>query len=365
MPPHNVIDGEVLIVVSSATRRGAEVQGTTLAHELSARGVAARAIALAPASSGKALPIPVLGRSPLSRGTLASLRSMARGASAVVGYGSSSLPACSIALVGTRVPFVYQSIGDPGQWVRGPWHRRRTGIMFRRADFVSTLWPGATSAIEDLYGVPRSRMCEIPNARSSSSFTIPSAGERERARRDLGVAGTGPVAVFVGSLNEEKRPDLAIRTMEFLPDAVLLVAGDGPLRTDLTTLGSAFNGRVRLLGSLEDVRPLLRSADVHISTSRTEGMPGALIEAALMGVPSVATDVGGVAVTLGPGGRLVPVESASNVVAAAVRRVLDDRMRLGELAREHAAARFTWDVVVPQWIELFRLLAGYTESGRW
>ena len=230
-------------------------------------------------------------------------------------------------------------------------------MMFRRADFVSTLWPGATASIEDLYGVPRSRIREIPNARSSSDFSIPSTAERDRARHELGLTGPGPVAVFIGSLSEEKRPDLAVRSMQLLPDVVLLVAGDGPLRCDLTRRASEFDGRIRLLGSLVDVRPLLCSADVLILTSRTEGMPGVLIEAALMGVPSVATDVGGVADALGPGGRLVPIDAPSDVVAAAMRSVLDDRMRLGTLAREHAATRFDWDVVVPQWIELLAPLA--------
>ena len=176
----------VLIVLASADRRGAEVEGLQLAAELSARGVVATAVACAPAAAGSAAPleVQVLGARPLSLGSLRALRRLARGVDVVVALGSSTLPACALALLGSRTPFVYRSIGDPARWVRGGWHRRRTGVLFRRAAHVIALWPGAAASIHELYGVSTDAITCIPNARPAAKTTPPS---RASARSAFGL----------------------------------------------------------------------------------------------------------------------------------------------------------------------------------
>ena len=123
----------VLIVTASTRRRGAELEATQLAAELRCRGVPVTAAALTGAGDGVALPLDVLGRHRLGPGTLWRLRKAARRADVVIAYGSSTLPACVVALTGSSMGFVYRNISDPAYWVRNRLHRGVTGLQYRRA----------------------------------------------------------------------------------------------------------------------------------------------------------------------------------------------------------------------------------------
>ena len=92
----------VLIVVTSTDRRGAEVEGSQLAEELRVRGHVAKCVALAPGQSS-GLAVEALGPTARSPRTLRALRRRAHSSDVVVAYGSSTLPACAIALLGARV----------------------------------------------------------------------------------------------------------------------------------------------------------------------------------------------------------------------------------------------------------------------
>ncbi|MGB8858676.1 MAG: glycosyltransferase [Ilumatobacteraceae bacterium] len=335
----------VLIVVTSTDRRGAEVEGSQLAEELRLRGHGAECVALAPGGSG-GLAVEALGPTARSPRTLRELRRRARGTDLVMAYGSSTLPACVIALLGTRVPFIYRSIGDPAQWVRGGWHRRRTGWLFRRAALVVALWPAAATAISRLYRVPAERLVCVANARP-----LPAADEPDRAvaRSRCGLPDDVLVVVWAGALTEEKQPLLAVSAVAAVPEAWLVMAGDGPLRPDVEAACRAqLAGRYRLTGAVASLVPLWAAADVALLTSRTEGMPGVLIEARLRGVPGVATDVGAVREVVGERGAVVSAEAVPVEVAAAIERVA---FGPGPVA-DPGAARFTWPVVVAEWERL-------------
>lgn len=284
----------VLVVLSSNARRGAEIEGSRLAGDLAAGGSSAEVFALSPAPPAAArLDVAVFGRRPLGLQTLRALRRSARTADVVVAYGSSTLPACAIALLGTDVPFIYRSIGDPRSWVRGRLHRMRTGMLMRRAARVVALYDDAALAISELYGVAPDRVDVIPNARSAGEFRPATERERASSHEELGLGADGPVVTIVGALSPEKRVDLAIRAVSLLDGFTLIVAGDGPLRAELEQLGrSVLGDRVRFLGVLADVTPVYRAADVLLLPSSTEGMPGAAIEAGMSGVPVAACEVG-------------------------------------------------------------------------
>lgn len=79
-------------------------------------------------------------------------------------------------------------------------------------------------------------------------------------------------------------------------DAELWLVGDGPLRDQIEAEISLrhLDARVRLLGNRSDVMELLRDADMFVLASKWEGMPVALLEAGLLGLPVIATPVGAV-----------------------------------------------------------------------
>ena len=77
---------------------------------------------------------------------------------------------------------------------------------------------------------------------------------------------------------------------------MLVLAGDGVMREELEHLAGELGValRVRFLGAFRTPPNILRFADVFLLTSRSEGMPNSLVEAAAVGVPGVVTAVGGV-----------------------------------------------------------------------
>jgi glycosyltransferase involved in cell wall biosynthesis len=349
---------DVLVVISSTDRRGAEIEGVALATELSGRGLPAAVVALAPGATSAPLDVETLGASPLGPSTLRELRRLSRTAGAVVAYGSKTLPACAIALAGSDVPFVYRSIGDPAAWAGGRTRRARTAALLRRAAQVVVLSDRAAGTVHDLYRIDRTAISVAPNARDATRYAPIDASQRLAARVALGLDPRQRVVSVIGALTPEKRVDLAIEAAARLTDVVLVVAGGGPGRAPLEEAARRRPGTVRALGVLPDVRWLLHASDVVLSTSSTEGMPGSLIEAALCGVALVATDAGFAADLVGPGGVVVPVDAGPAQVADAVRSALAESSGLGAQARCHAVARFSWDAVAPAWLQLLADVSG-------
>jgi glycosyltransferase involved in cell wall biosynthesis len=349
----------VLVVLASSDRRGAEIEGSCLALELRETGVHAEVTALAPGAGPSLLDVPVLGRERLGLSTLRALRTRARRFDVVIAYGSTSLPACAIALAGGGVPFVYRSIGDPAAWVRGRLHRWRTGFLMRRAAHVVALWPGAADSIETLYSLGTDRLSVIPNARSSDDFSPPSKAERVGARASLGLPADARIVGCVGAISAEKRLHLAVEAVAGLTGVHLLVVGDGPQRADLEQQAAAALGeRATFTGLIADVVPAYDAIDVLFLTSRTEGMPGVVLEAAMSGVPVVSTDVGALRsmFEMGIAGELVAADASPEDLSSAITRAMREQRRSGP----PGAQAFAWSGVVRSWNAVLERVVGTT-----
>jgi glycosyltransferase involved in cell wall biosynthesis len=120
---------------------------------------------------------------------------------------------------------------------------------------------------------------------------------REEVRRALGLTDE-PLVLAIGRLAPQKDyPTLlsvAALVRESNPDVVFAIAGDGPLRDNLQARIDAEQLPVRLLGHRSDVSDLLGAADVFLLTSHWEARALVIQEALQVGVPAVATAVGGV-----------------------------------------------------------------------
>jgi len=135
-------------------------------------------------------------------------------------------------------------------------------------------------------------------------------------------------------------------------DFTLAVAGDGSLRGALEERAQqlGLGTRVRFLGALDDIGPLLAAADAVVLPSLWEGLPLVLLEAMARSRPVIATAVGGVpeVVEHGTSGWLVP---PSDVVALAdalelFHRKADRAMRFGRAAGELVRRDYHWQAVI-------------------
>ena len=198
----------------------------------------------------------------------------------MVANGSSSLPAATVASTFGGPPFIARSIGDPDAWVGDRLRRARVRWALQRAARVVALWDGAARRLIQLHGLDPAAVEVIPNAADAERFSPATAEDRAALRRRLGVEGRRLVLV-VGALSPEKRVAPTIDAIGEVDDGLLVVVGDGPERAALEQRATELSAPVRFVGTVPDVVPWYRAADALALTSRTEGMPGVVIEAGL------------------------------------------------------------------------------------
>jgi glycosyltransferase involved in cell wall biosynthesis len=167
----------------------------------------------------------------------------------------------------------------------------------------------------------------------------PADGERAAARSSLGLADGAVVALYLGQLEPRKDPLTAVVAAQRVDGLVLLVAGDGPLRSEVAQHA---DDSVRVLGHT-DPAPLLRAADIFVMPSQREGQSIAVLEAMAHGLAMIVSDGSGNPEAVGDAGVVVPVGDV-DAWAAELARVAadaDERARLQRAARARAVARFS------------------------
>jgi glycosyltransferase involved in cell wall biosynthesis len=346
--------GPVLQVVTDTDRRGAQVFATDLHAALERQDVKVRTVALAPGRVG-GLDLPVLGQKRWSGATVGGLRAVAKDASVVIGHGSTTLPVGALTTLGTGTPFVYRQISDSRFWAPSGLRRLRVRLAMQRCRALVALWEGAATTVHEHFGVPGQRIHVIPNGVPATQHVPADPGARPGARRSFGLDADRPTLLAIGALAPEKGVDLVVDALAALPDAQLLVVGDGPARAGLTARAERVAaGRVVFTGSVPDPGPAYTAADVVVLASRGgDSMPAVLIEAGLRALPVVSTRVEAIpeVVVDGVTGRVVGVDAPAELqeAIASVLAAPTTAAAYGAAARAHCLERYDIDVVAAQW----------------
>jgi glycosyltransferase involved in cell wall biosynthesis len=178
------------------------------------------------------------------------------------------------------------------------------------------------------------------------------------SRSESGWPAEGPIILWVGRFDPVKGFEEmlgAFRMVASQINASLVLVGDGPYRyvVDRVVRDCGLTGRVILMGHRSDVPRLLRSADLFLMSSRTEGLPNAILEAMAAGLGIVATDV--------PGCRDLIVDGRTGLLAPA-GSVMGIAQRLLILLEDATIARRLGDAA-HKWVRDHADLAGLPE--RW
>ena len=282
------------------------------------------------------------------RYSLLAAKGAERGRKADVIYASATYAAAAAASVAARRPLVAKLVSDPA------YERAYRYGLFRGTLEQFQLEPGAR-----LDALRRGRTAALRRART---IVVPSEYLARIARgfgvepgRVLVVPNPAPdvtetsvgaqpnTFVYAGRLTRQKALGVAIDAISRVPDARLVVIGDGPERATLERRARdvGLNGRVEFRGALPraEVLDALGTAWAAVLSSDWENLPHAAVEALAVGTPVVATSVGGVPEVVHDGinGLLVPPASPE-AFAAAIQRLVDDTALRNRLAGQAAGS---------------------------
>lgn len=285
----------------------------------------------------------------------------------VLAHGGEPLKYSIPASAGRPIRVIYRRIGS----TRGRTSLRGLRllsyqVLMRRASVVVAVADAVRKETIDRFRVPPPRVVTIPNAVDADRVR-PTIG-RADVRASLGISPATPVVLSVGALTWEKDPlaqlEIAAAVVKARPETRFLMVGDGPMRRTIETAvrNDGLAGHVLVVGARDDVADLLAASDVLLLNSMSEGMPGILIEAGMLGLPSVASAVGGVpeVVEHGVTGLLARPGDQANMASSIVDLIDDDIRRrvIGVAARERCTRCFEIRGVADRYLKIFERRGG-------
>lgn len=173
--------------------------------------------------------------------------------------------------------------------------------LLRKTDRVIGVGKDVRRALIENEGIPGDRVDVIYNGIDLSRFQQPSPDSSERIRRSLRIDKDCFVVTLVGRLNDLKDHSTAIRTAQRVaaehPNFRMLFVGEGEERQKIVAeiKERKLEEIITLLGTRHDIPDILHASDVNFLSSISEGIPLTLIEGMAASLPTVSTNVGGIA----------------------------------------------------------------------
>jgi glycosyltransferase involved in cell wall biosynthesis len=217
-------------------------------------------------------------------------------------------------------------------------------------------------------GFMAARIESIPTGIDAGRFR---PGERNASRARFGLPQDKTLVGIVATLRSWKGHTYLLEAMTRLaPDIELVIVGDGPQREALErqTAALGLGSRVHMQGQQQDVLPWLRALDIFALPSyANEGVPQALVQAMLTGLPCVTTAVGAIP-ELAEHERtaLVVPPRDPEALAAAIARLAGNeglRRELGEAARKHCVENFSYERMLERMEAVYQAVSGREVSG--
>ncbi len=254
----------------------------------------------------------------------------------------------------SHIPKVVRVRNNLGYWLTGK-HRVLGRVLRPFVNVTLTNTPAGKQALIDHEGYSPDRVEVLENGVDLERFKRFMLPDTSRKRVRVGcVANLRPVKNIDGLMRAAKM------ALDRFPQLVFEVAGDGEQREELERLHIALGlgDRFRLRGSVADVAGFLRTVDIAVLPSHSEGMSNALLEYMAAGRAVIATDVGAnpEVVRHSKDGLIIPPGNESSLVEA-IGQLLGNPLRaagFGASARKRVEAEYSRDAMCRRFEEFYR-----------
>jgi glycosyltransferase involved in cell wall biosynthesis len=250
-----------------------------------------------------------------------------------------------------------ETIGDTKQAKKVSGRTRRTlrKRFFSRARKIVAVTEGIKSGLHEGYRVPLEKMVVVHNGANTELFK---PMDKDFCRRELNLKEDGKYLLFVGNLISWQGIDDVIKAvpnvLEAIPEAELLIVGDGPQREELEKLAGSLNLSevIRFTGFVPyDRVPLYMGAsDICVAPKKVLGSgysPLKLYEYMACGRPVVASKVEGFQVLEEGAGLLFEPDNVEEIASKSVGLLSDQELMdsMGKRGRKIAEEEYSWRVV--------------------
>ncbi|MCP4749998.1 MAG: glycosyltransferase [Proteobacteria bacterium] len=261
-----------------------------------------------------------------------------------------------------RVPIVLH--GEHGIFYADKFRRiMMQKILFRLVDGVITVSGDLKHRLAKTFNVGEDLFQPIINGVDLDKFSVADVSTRNRLRASLGAPEDACLIGSVGRLVDVKRFDLLIDGLAALrrngSNIHMIIIGDGPLRSDLQERidKERMNDHFFLAGRKDNVNDYLSALDIFALTSDFEGISNTILEAMAVGLPVIASNVGGnpEIVSGGRTGLLFEAGDVDQFKEVANRLILDNALRekMGAAARNDIIRQFNLKRMVKEYEQAY------------
>lgn len=246
----------------------------------------------------------------------------------------------------------------------GRFLERAHGWTDRFSDLTTVICTPAVKSYVERGAVPKNKVAVLYNGVNSKNFQA-DLQARNRVRRDLHLQDKF-VWLAIGRFEKAKAYPNMIRAFtkvvaEASEKPTLLICGRGSLENEIRALvhANGLDDYVKFIGVRRDIPDVMNAADGFVISSYLEGLPMVLLQASSIGMPIVATDVGGNAeiVIDGVNGYIVP-PGDEDALARGITRVMQlpeaERALMAERGRQLIRTHFEIERILDRWEALYR-----------
>lgn len=240
-------------------------------------------------------------------------------------------------------------------------HVKADRWMAEKADHVLTVSNAAKAYMLDVDGIRRDDI-EVVHLGFDYERLKPDTDERSRVRNEFGFSDDDLVIGYVANFANGKGHIQLIRAFEMIledtPNARLVFAGRGEIAEVNDAAAKFPSGKIIFAGWQSNIASFLNALDIFVQPSLSEAFSQVIMEALGVGLPVLATNVGGASEVImsGENGVLIEPNDVSAIADEVIRLSRDPelRKRLGESGRRTVTENFTAEQMVERQVELYK-----------